>query len=1009
MTKRGKKQKANRGGRPEKGAPEEAAPAGSPETAGTAPSAHSSAASAAADAPESDLEHEAPAVSRSDRLLVGATALAAGLLALIQVGSSVEGSSIWRRLAGGRLLTSGVWPAADPFVFTRAGSGWDNFEWLFDLSVYQLYLAGGAPLAVACKALAVVWAAWLLARLKLPNASNLCPVLAVLCALAVSGRAFTLAPIAFSFVAIAWVLWVLERQRQGQAGWPVWSLIPLAAVWANVDARAAIGVLLVGGYWAGSWIASSLQTGKTHAGPAAAVGDVRQLGLVWFGMCLASLATPGFASAWTAFFQQLAGPGETAMAVFGDVGAWSLYRAASWPAGGPTAALMWREWLVAGLFVVTLVTFALPQPRLAWERLGLLLPAIAWAPSALDNLSLAAVVLSVVASLNVQSSTLTLPPLAGLVARGVGAWGGLLAISVLGMTGRLRSAVDYDFGVDFSPQAVAEVQGLQAFFSRLPAEARGFYMLPAHGNLAAWASPGRQGFLDTRWAAFSQPTLVEYQELRMAIRDGADATWQSRFDREKLDFVLVHVPPLAPETATYDRLLGRRGWLLVHLGANTAAFFRTDCQLPGALAFLRSERFDGFDLAFRVQGPLLSTTPEPVSEPDWLRDKVWRMETSPPAVFAEGYNLWKTAGTPVWPADRRLPYALAAIGKLRQSFLERPQFRPAYITLAQAYERLIQLEAQTVGTPINQMHDLRRSQLLSALNAAERAEPENVLVAMGLAQWELQSNLIDLGGQHLAKARALRAEITTEFPAELDARLNSFPKAEQIDSHLAEARAAVDKAKAAGRSPAEMARVALERSCPGLAMEILGDEARLLPLDAPGFNTLVQTALSCGRPQLARRTIERYVASLAAELDMDQMAWMQGWLELLEGNYQNALGAWESSLREVTNRQGIALTEGTRRLLEGQLEPMVGAMGESFADPLPLIDRQVLTALVWLEAGQPEGARERLRLALGGVERHPLAPLVAYYWEKLTDEPFSNALTPQPPAWEPRPLPLGQK
>ena len=178
-------------------------------------------------------------------LLLGAFAHPAGVQALLN-----DGDTGWHIRTGELVLASGHVPVVDPFSFTRPREAWFAWEWLADVVFARVWqwrgVAGVASLAGALLALA---ATALLARLLRRGAGLWIGVAVAMAAVSASSVHYLARPHVFSILFYTLGLWALSEDRE-HAGWRVWLVVPLTALWANLHAGfvawlATLGLLLL--------------------------------------------------------------------------------------------------------------------------------------------------------------------------------------------------------------------------------------------------------------------------------------------------------------------------------------------------------------------------------------------------------------------------------------------------------------------------------------------------------------------------------------------------------------------------------------------------------------------------------------------------------------------------------------------------------------------------------------------------------------------------------------------
>ncbi len=164
-------------------------------------------------------------------LFLAVFARAAGLEALLS-----DGDTGWHIRVGELVLGSGRVPVADPFSFTRPGAPWFAWEWLSDVLFALLYRWHGVGAVAAMAGVALALGAALLFARMLGGGSGLwISLIAALAASSASSIHYLARPHVFSILLYTLALGILERDRR-DPGWRVWTLVPLAALWANLHA-----------------------------------------------------------------------------------------------------------------------------------------------------------------------------------------------------------------------------------------------------------------------------------------------------------------------------------------------------------------------------------------------------------------------------------------------------------------------------------------------------------------------------------------------------------------------------------------------------------------------------------------------------------------------------------------------------------------------------------------------------------------------------------------------------
>ncbi|HLY37032.1 MAG TPA: hypothetical protein VKU61_03280 [Candidatus Binatia bacterium] len=221
-----------------------------------------------------------------------AAAVAATLfVAALQVHRIDDGDTWWH-LASGRLIaTTHAVAHTDPFSFTAHGAPWVNRQWLFDLTAYAAWRAGGAAgVALAAGAMFLAGFGGLLAL-----ACRRLPTWAAAALVYVAAQAaverFTIRPEAVTFAFLALYLLVLDRRRIG-AG-TVALLLAAQVAWANAHALSILGVVVIASELAGSAAALWLPFPEGWRRASARDGrSLAALAVATIGGLVAEAATP---------------------------------------------------------------------------------------------------------------------------------------------------------------------------------------------------------------------------------------------------------------------------------------------------------------------------------------------------------------------------------------------------------------------------------------------------------------------------------------------------------------------------------------------------------------------------------------------------------------------------------------------------------------------------------------------------------------------------------------------
>ncbi|HEX5270565.1 MAG TPA: hypothetical protein VFW33_08775 [Gemmataceae bacterium] len=521
-------------------------------------------------------------------LLLGMTF--AGLvcaLAFLLASTPARNSDLWLHLASGRALARGeAARGTDPFASTTAGTFWVNRSWLGDLVLYTIYQLGDGRALVVARGVLVALVAALFFGFR--RAGARWEVLAVPAALAVLalGPWLALQPALLSLPGVVLTLLLLERGGRGR-----WLLVPLFALWANLDGWFVLGPALVGLYVVGEGVRRLIPGGRDD--PRAQIrrlavndksGVAKQLVLLSLAGLAACLVNPyGYhVFAWPTPLglshteQVLAhDPLGRGLVVSPFGGPWASAPAFASPGG----------WAYCLLLAGGLASFALRGRALSPGRL------LAWLALAALSLYQAraipffAVAAGPVLALNLQEGTSYRP---GVVARGLGLVAGF-ALLVAAWPGWLQPA-------PYRPRAwaVERDESLVRLAGRLQewhaaGKLRpGYFALtfsPEVAHYLAWFGPSEKGFLDSRWPLFDA-VADDFLRMRHGLLQpegsGPDPDVGRLMDRYHVDRVILHDPDWDRTTRAYRCLLVGEGWELLSVEGTAALFGRNPGGAPSA-------------------------------------------------------------------------------------------------------------------------------------------------------------------------------------------------------------------------------------------------------------------------------------------------------------------------------------------------------------------------------------------------------------------------------------------
>jgi len=242
----------------------------------------------------------APSPSRAKSLLHYAPGLVALVIVIADSGQTTD-TDLWGHIRFGQaVLAQHHLITQDPYSYTAFGHQWSNHEWLTEVVMAAAYNTLGV-IGLKLWKLACVLATMLLVATGIAETGAPPMVQLNLFALAAIGLApqMEFRPQLFTFVLMAAMLTILARHNYRRAA-PLWLLIPLMALWANLHGGFVMGIAVLTLYAATATI-DDLASGA---------GLQRGLGLaaLAFAAFVATLVTPYGLETWSPVLHALRNP-----------------------------------------------------------------------------------------------------------------------------------------------------------------------------------------------------------------------------------------------------------------------------------------------------------------------------------------------------------------------------------------------------------------------------------------------------------------------------------------------------------------------------------------------------------------------------------------------------------------------------------------------------------------------------------------------------------------------------
>ncbi len=969
------------------------------------------------------------------------------VLAFFVAANMIGNSSIWSLLrAGEAMATAGKPMTVDSFSYTVEGKRWVNIPWLFELSQAALYKFAsglissdptdpggsikwaeqvGARTLVAINALGRLATVWLLLCIRRRGPGlwwcAICAALALgafysplgimLGGLAGPGE---VSARTWGLLLLAAELLILYKTFDGGRRNAIYALIPLFALWANIDdsflegllilAVAVIGLVDRGG-------SSVPNADGTPVRPGPGLGR----GLVILAACAAAcLLNPsvyhvfGAAAAplRTAFQPKTDSLTLDQISFFGREIKESQQTS-------PVAQLLLAYYLIVvgiglGSFLVNLRRFSLSR------FLMYSLAAALWGYMMRYSGEFA-VIFAATLALNGQEWYQDRFGAQGRLGRGWAVWstgGRAVTIVLLALVlfrhlsgyGSLYGDVRSGFGFDpdnFDFEAAD-------YLKTAPIKGRVLNTSRHQGDALLWrAYPARASFIDSRPNLFPQSLVNELQAIRVALKTNEKEKWKPLLDKYNISVVMLDVPS---SPITYEQLRQSPDWIPFYDDGNTYMFGRADAGETVAeadVAYFRANRLDPEAMAYRRTKPIPSADRPPTEVglmDEWFVTRL-RLRPQPhdeaAARMFQGTNFDSSAPSMPSPAQ-----CIMTIREARTALALKPDDPAAYRYLNQCYRLLmieetallqgIKLTPENAGLlsrlPINPAVLMQRyRQRVTALNYAIQTTPpprteqeRRILQSLRLELVELflSVNSLDMARDQLQivmagkKPKDFAPEVETQMARQLN-ELDKVVKAvqEQLSELTIERQA----------GPLERAQVAIQQRLHGIAIQELEEAERTNISPAIVKPQLVDLYCDTGQPDKAAALLGAGGADdMAPGSEPGTATDRQARVYLLLGNYEDAAILWEKrAIPQVRyDRTYRALVE-LRSILQGDPK---GTVSTLLSIP-PKIGLQATwefdTAMCQLEWGMPEAAAEHFTKALTLAPDSTNRPLIAYYLEKL--------------------------
>jgi tetratricopeptide (TPR) repeat protein len=214
------------------------------------------------------------------------------LLALSLFAHTIIDTDIWWHLRTGQyIIENRAVPRVDMYSYTAGGNVWIDLHWLFEVVTYGVYGAWGSYglslffITVFSSAFVMLWIACRPMKYRFPA------VLFFALALMACSSRFISRPEAFTFLMIGIYMVLLTRYERGGARRLIYLLIPLQALWTNLQGLFVIGLVIISAYLLDG-VAMGIVARLKGEPPDAYSAGIRTLLVVFVGVALACLLNP---------------------------------------------------------------------------------------------------------------------------------------------------------------------------------------------------------------------------------------------------------------------------------------------------------------------------------------------------------------------------------------------------------------------------------------------------------------------------------------------------------------------------------------------------------------------------------------------------------------------------------------------------------------------------------------------------------------------------------------------
>lgn len=858
---------------------------------------------------------------------------AAILLACLFAATIISETKTLVHVKSGQYLAShGFWPPAnDVFSYTASDRPWLNNSWLFDLSLSGVYGVLGDSGLTLVKMLVLGITFYVIVHLCQRQISTWWGAILAVLALIACFPQITATPELITILGVVLTLRCLRTWQEHDSLRALWAIVPLFLLWANLDSRVYLGILLLLLYVLGETVAAMINRSSLNDDT-----DYKTLWMVFGGSLVATLLNPVGWHSLTAGLSYYSVEYPLMRSMF-----YGTLRPEELGYFSMTSPLFWKSlnhYTVAAfiLILLTTVSFALNQVKISFGQLFVFISFCGLSILASHELVVTSILCAVFANINFQQwysdnfrQTYSVETKELLFSRG-GRAVTVLTFFVLAyfiVCGRFQGpgATRHAIGMGFSPSLNRSIEGYQNVLAE-SLDDRPFHFVMEQGDLLIWLD--QKSFIDSRiplFAGTGENDLFElHDKTRRALRvqredqpgSGVPEVWKGTFDKYQVTHVIPRLSGNNPDYRTFFDLLSVEDWQLTELNGVTAVFYRTKSDDENQNAFLTDHQLDFKKRAFREQKEF------PELRIDWARPKSFYSRYLLPQTdnlandvqTARHYlGLMSQSGSNIELASS---FAMLAIQLANRGLIENSNSAEAYRILGSAYAYLAKLEAQLMRPPAAQNQQrqpvridrMRYFQILHAYHQSIIIDPDYASTHLFLFDLYTNMGKIDLA-HHELKTYLEKIDGKASLSDDAFAQLRAYTDhLEKLKTQINQMTQDLDTQKNSGAELIQVAGLAYQKGLVLLARDYLDDPVYIAK------NPLAQNLLSSILMEVgsSEEANSKMVQLESVAQNDPRIPWraQAAFTNLGNGNYRASFDLWRQEIRshEESSIAGVLQT-----------------------------------------------------------------------------------------------------